>query len=382
MGWYLGDYLEFGTVDFKFVTHGSSGGLITMTGGTVQTLVGNGTTAGTNGVTLTTNFNGGTGLHHVRITLASGTEYVGPNDFQVTFFGTVDGVQVRDAWQFSIRNRSNPTILDRGNFSGTGGVGTSQLRTGLSFGNDYLNGAGLMIFRGPGSGQTTNIFDYVQTGTIAHHSTLAAAGGTASYYEVHAFGVVAASTSNPTPADVVRYGGSAGTFAEGRPSVNMTHAGGTILAAAGGTLSVNATTIGGNVPAQTTAGILDTNVTHFGGAAGTFAQGRPTVNTSHLAGTAIAQSAGTAQVVALSLGAQAKLDVGTAALKTQLGTTVPADGTAPTLEQAAFGIQQFLQERDVSGTILTVRDLAGSGTVMTFTLNGGGTAPTSLTRAS
>ena len=57
-----------------------------------------------------------------------------------------------------------------------------------------------------------------------------------------------------------------------------------------------------------------------------------------------------------------------------------ADGAAPTVAQALFAIQQFLQERAVSGTTVTVKKLDGSTTAMTFTLNDA-TTPTSITRA-
>lgn len=56
-----------------------------------------------------------------------------------------------------------------------------------------------------------------------------------------------------------------------------------------------------------------------------------------------------------------------------------SDGAAPTLTQAVMAIQQFLQERAVVGTALTVRKLDGSTTAMEFTLNTA-TAATSITR--
>src|SRR3990172_8389571 len=57
-----------------------------------------------------------------------------------------------------------------------------------------------------------------------------------------------------------------------------------------------------------------------------------------------------------------------------------ADGAAPTVAQALFAIQQFLQERVVSGTTVTVKKLNGTTTAMTFTLDDA-TTPTSITRA-
>jgi hypothetical protein len=63
-----------------------------------------------------------------------------------------------------------------------------------------------------------------------------------------------------------------------------------------------------------------------------------------------------------------------------LPDAVAADGAMPTAEQALYAIYQFLTERAVVGTTLTVRKPDGSTTLMTFTLDDA-TAPTSLTRA-
>lgn len=57
-----------------------------------------------------------------------------------------------------------------------------------------------------------------------------------------------------------------------------------------------------------------------------------------------------------------------------------ADGAQPTIAQAILAIQQFLTEKAVSGTTVTVKKPNGS-TAMTFTLNDG-TSPSSITRAS
>lgn len=66
---------------------------------------------------------------------------------------------------------------------------------------------------------------------------------------------------------------------------------------------------------------------------------------------------------------------------TQMTESYASDGSAPTIAQALFAIQQFLQERAVSGTTLTVKKLDGSTSAMTFTLDSA-SEPTSITRAS
>jgi hypothetical protein len=57
-----------------------------------------------------------------------------------------------------------------------------------------------------------------------------------------------------------------------------------------------------------------------------------------------------------------------------------SDGTMPSIEQALYMINQYLQERIVTGTTVTVRKPDGSTTLMTFTLNDP-VNPTSITRS-
>jgi hypothetical protein len=58
-----------------------------------------------------------------------------------------------------------------------------------------------------------------------------------------------------------------------------------------------------------------------------------------------------------------------------------ADGAQPTLAQAVLEMHQFLMERSVTGTTMTVTKPDGTTASMTFTLNDG-TSPTAITRAS
>lgn len=86
-----------------------------------------------------------------------------------------------------------------------------------------------------------------------------------------------------------------------------------------------------------------------------------------------------------SLATQAKADVNAEVVDVLRTDTIPdsyaADGAQPTIAQAILAIQQYLQERSVSGTTVTVKKPDGSTTAMTFTLNDA-TSPTSQTRVS
>ena len=63
-----------------------------------------------------------------------------------------------------------------------------------------------------------------------------------------------------------------------------------------------------------------------------------------------------------------------------IADSIPADGSRPTPAQALYLITQFLLERTVAGTTVTVKKVDGSTTLFTLTINDS-TTPTSITRA-
>ena len=69
-----------------------------------------------------------------------------------------------------------------------------------------------------------------------------------------------------------------------------------------------------------------------------------------------------------------------AMLTSALPDSVPADGTRPSLQQAAYMICQGLFEGSISGTTWTVKKVDGSTALFTITLDSA-TSPTSKTRA-
>jgi len=83
---------------------------------------------------------------------------------------------------------------------------------------------------------------------------------------------------------------------------------------------------------------------------------------------------------ASELAADAVTEIAAGVLTVAMTESYATDGAAPTLAQAVFAIQQFLQERAVATTTVTVKKLDGSTTAMTFTLDDA-TNPTSITRA-
>lgn len=90
-------------------------------------------------------------------------------------------------------------------------------------------------------------------------------------------------------------------------------------------------------------------------------------------------------VVSASLGTQAKSDVNAEVVDVIRTDTIPdiyaTDGAQPTITQAILEIHQFLFERSVSATTVTVRKPDGSTVAMTFTLNDA-SSPSAITRSS
>jgi hypothetical protein len=107
----LGDWNVGTAIDFKFNTYNASDVLKTLVGGAVSIYKGNDLTEVTTGVALTVDFDGRTGMHHVRITTSADLVfYTAGEDYSaVITAGTVDGVAASNAIlaNFSIENRNN-----------------------------------------------------------------------------------------------------------------------------------------------------------------------------------------------------------------------------------------------------------------------------------
>lgn len=118
---HLGDYDAGGTLHSKFTTYRPSTGAPFTLGGTPALSVykDNGTTQSTAGITLTADFDGVAGLHHVAVdTSADGTFYSAGSHFEIVITtGTVDSVSVVGSCvaSFSLRKDSalKPTVAAR-----------------------------------------------------------------------------------------------------------------------------------------------------------------------------------------------------------------------------------------------------------------------------
>lgn len=240
--------------------------------------------------------------------------------------------------------------------------------TGSSATNDFYNYSFIKIIAGTGAGQCRQISDYVGSTKVATVSLnwVTTPSTDSQYIVMTDFGIDAATVASIADGvwDEARSGHvTAGTFGEYvladavRVSGAAAAADGLEAAVSGATpLPANVTQVSGvaeDLPTATALATVDTNVDAI------------LVDT----GTTIP-----AQISALN-------DVSVSdILTTAMTESYNTDGSAMTLAQALYLIAQRLTESEVSGTTLTVKQLDGSTTAYTVTLDNG-TNPTSMTRA-
>jgi hypothetical protein len=282
-------------------------------------------------------------------------------------------------------------IVDRGTAQSATGT-TLVLRSAAAFADDEIIGATILITGGSaGVGQRRIITDYVSstdTATVATWTTTPT--GTITY---EIFGTVAPEGVAQTGDAYARLGAPAGASIAAdiaavqsdtdniQTRIPATLVSGRIDASVGAMASGVLTATAIAADAITDAKVAsDVTIASVTGAVGSV--------TGNVGGNVIGSVGSVSGNVTGSVGslaAQAKADVN-AEMVDVLATdiiadSVPSDGTRPTIAQALYILTQFMLERSVSGTTLTVKKADGSTTLMTLTLNDS-TTPTSITRAS
>jgi hypothetical protein len=244
---YRGDFRLGDTLDLKFCTVQSTGAPTTLAGTPViSAYVGNSTTQITAGITLSVDFDGVTGLHHVRVVASSGNGYATASNYDLVITtGTVNGVSAVGyvVGSFSIENRSGlmPTTATRTlavNASGEASVdvtaisgdataannleaaldgsgyeeirrGTAQagaattitLDASASATNDFYTYCMVRILSGTGAGQVRQITDYVGATKVATVGTWATNPDNTSVFVIEPFVQIAGATA-PTAAEI------------------------------------------------------------------------------------------------------------------------------------------------------------------------------------
>lgn len=372
MSAYLGDFLDGVTIKKMWNTNAVAGESITRaTNGTVSVYKDGGTTQSTTGVTDTEDFDSLTGVHLCAIdTSADATFYSPGSDFEaVLSAATIDGKTINATlFSFSLRNRSNATIIDRGTVPAAGSTTGTRLRAALSYADDILNGGILSFVGGTGKGQSTSVIDYALTNDQTTHPTIATAASTDTLYELLPYGLVAPTASSPAPVNVVQISDDATAANNAESFFDGTGYAGTNNVIPTVTTLTNAPSDSSGVTTllsrltSTRAGYLD----NLSAGAVSTAAALATVDTN--VSTLLTRLTATRAGYMDNLGAA-------------LTESYATDGAAPTLPQFMFMLWARLAENSVSGSTMTAKKLDGSATAMTFTLNDP-TSPTSITRAS
>lgn len=177
---YRGDYAPGQVVNFKYTSRDSTGTPSTLSGANLLVIYrDNSTSEFSQGLSLTTDFDGVVGQNHVRVDTASGLSVLLPgHDYQVTHrFGQVSGVTVvgEVVGEFSISNRFGGALF-AGLLQGVPSSSQVSLPSAASATNDLYNGGLLVSIEGPGNGQSRFISDYTGAGLFAQ---LDSATGTA-----------------------------------------------------------------------------------------------------------------------------------------------------------------------------------------------------------
>lgn len=138
-------------------------------------------------------------------------------------------------------------IIDSGTAQSATGT-TLVLRSAAAFADDELIGATILIVSATaGAGQRRVINDYVGSTDTATVDTWTTTPTGTIVYAI--FGSAPASTGLPVPVNVTQFGGTAGTFASGRPAVNTTYINGTAVSTTLPQIGVNVVQISADTTA-------------------------------------------------------------------------------------------------------------------------------------
>lgn len=345
----LGDRAVNSTIDFTFSTRNVSAAPATLAGTPVVSVYkANGTTQSVAGITLTVDFDSLTGDNHVRI-VTTDAFYATANDYMVKITtGTVNSVSVvgNTIATFSIENRfmrGTDSALLAASINLTAGavdnvttVATTTTNTDMRGTDSALLAASINLTAGAVDNVTTVATTTTNTDMRGTDSALLAASINLTAGAVDNVTLVATTTTN--------------TDMRGTDSAAL---------ASVCTETRLAELDAGNLPADNAA--ISGQIT----ALNDFNPGSDAVANVTLVATTTTNTDMVAEPTAI--------------LTTQMTESYAADGVAPTVAQALFIIQQTIGDFAIAGTTITVKQLDGSTTAATYTLDDG-TNPTSRTR--
>lgn len=251
---YRGDVALGQTVNSKFCTVQASGAPTTLSGSpAVRGYVGNSTTE-LNGVTLSVDFDGVTGLNNLNVVLSGGNSYAAQTDVEMVITaGTVNSVSavgyVVAAWSIENRSSLRPTVAGRtadiastgeigldfanvtapasgataalgivafGTASALPSAGSLTLEAGQTFGTDALKDRSIWIFTaattGKGQCMTINSNTNASPSVVSFDAPTIAIAGAVVYV---IFATPASSTTNPPSVSIPDGALTSAKFADG-----------------------------------------------------------------------------------------------------------------------------------------------------------------------
>lgn len=433
---YIGDFRLGDTFDTKFCTVTTTGAPTTLAGSPViSAYVGNSTTELTAGITLSVDFDSRTGMHNVRVVATSGNGYATASNYQLVLTaGTVGGTSVVGyvVAEFSIENRSAlmPTTAARTlDVTTTGGAGIDWANVEAP--TTTLNLSGTTIKTATDVATATTAIqadtDDIQTRLPAalvsgriDASVGAMAANVLTATAINADAITAAKiATNAIDADAIAADAvteiqaglatptniTAGIITTVTNLTNAPTAGdftATMKTSIGTAVAASAVAsvtgnVGGNVNGNvvgsvgSVTGNVGGNVTgsvgSVVGAVGSVTGAVGSV-TGNVGGNVVGSVGSVTGLTAANLDATVSSRATPAQVTTQvtgvvqatLPDTIPADGTAPSMQSALYMLSQFLFERSVTSTTVTVNKPDGTTALFTLTLNDA-TTPTAITRA-
>jgi hypothetical protein len=353
---YVGDIALGQTIDIKFTTRQISGAPFALSGGVISAYVGNGTTQITNGITLSADFDGVTGLNNVRVVATGGNGFTTATDIQLVITtGTVNSVSVvgEVIAEFSIENRQSNVKFWNGTAVATPATaGIPEVNV-----KNWNNLAAVELPLVPTTaGRKLDVSAGGEAGLDWIVASVSGAVGSVT-------GAVGSVTGNVGGNVVGSVGSVTGAVGSVTGAVgSVTGAVGSVTGNVGGNVVGSVASVAGNV----TGSVLGNVAGSVGSVAG---------NVSGSVGSVAANG-----IDAASLAASAGTEIADAVKAIQLVEGYAVLGAAPTMQQALMAILQKLFERSVAGTTETINGLDGVTPVMTETINNAVT-PTAITRA-
>jgi len=351
---HLGEFPAGGTLDFMWATNAGSGASITRaTNGNIRIYKNNSVTQRTSaaGITDTEDFDGLTGLHHLRVDLSDNTDagfYAAGSEYFIVLEGAViDGLTVNTVLaQFSIERANGILAILKHATYGLSALKTlidaiNTLATAIKAKTDNLPASPAAVGSAMTltSGERSSIAVVVEQHILDDNdgqAILNAIVGAIGNQNIDQVALVAAVRS-----DLERNGGMMKGIKDKTDNLPADPADASDIAGAFTTVNTKLDTIDGR---------LDTEI--------------PAIKAkTDLIPASPASSSDIANL-----------------LTTQMTESYAADGAAPTVARCLFMIQQSLTEFAITGTAISVKKLDGTTQAAQYTMNSA-TAPTSRTRS-